>query len=121
MYGGYAVKYGVEAHKHISELLQEAKKYHQADYIRKNPEGDAEQSWRSFKGKNLEKLVFHIIKKSIEDIGLKIINGNEIIGSNLDERLSKVKRNVLIDYGEYGCHLPDIDLLVYNPRTLDVY
>lgn len=51
---------------------------------------------------------------------MKIINGHEIIGSNLDERLSKVKRNVLIDYGEYGCHLPDIDLLVYNPRTLDV-
>lgn len=120
MYDGYASKYGAEAYRYISELLQEAKKYHQEDYVRKNPDGDAEQSWRAFKGKNLEKLVFHIIKKSIEEIGLKIINGNEITGSALDEKLSKVKRNVLIDYGEYGCHLPDIDLLVYNPNTLNV-
>lgn len=38
-------------------------------------------------------------------------------GKNLPEELSKVKRNLLIDYGEYGCHLPDVDLIIYEPKT----
>lgn len=58
----YKEKYGAEAYRHISDLLKEAKELHRRDFLKKPTlGGDHEQSWRSFKGKNLEKLVAHII------------------------------------------------------------
>ena len=34
--------------------------------------------------------------------------------------LRQVKKNLLIDFGEFGCHLPDADIIVYNPESLRV-
>ena len=49
-------QYGKEAFKYISQILQEAKKLHKRDWLKNpTPNKDHEQSWRSFKGKNLEK------------------------------------------------------------------
>jgi len=31
-----------------------------------------------------------------------------------------VKRNLLIDYGEFGSHLPDVDIIIYNPKTFKI-
>jgi len=39
---------------------------------------------------------------------------------NLTEELSKVKRNLLVDYGEYGSHLPDVDLIIYEPESCKI-
>jgi len=72
-------QYGVETYKHISELLEEAKEIHKRDWIKKpTPNGDHEQSWRAFKGKNLEKLVQYIITDEVEELGLKVVNGNQL-------------------------------------------
>jgi type II restriction enzyme len=35
-------------------------------------------------------------------------------------QLDAVKRNVVIDYGEFGMQLPDADLVVYNPGNSQV-
>jgi len=49
-------KYGADVFMHISELLREAKKIHKKDWEKSpTPSRDHEQSWRAFKGKNLEK------------------------------------------------------------------
>ena len=56
-------------------------------------------------------------------LGLETINGNSLERTNvinLSEKLSLVKRNCLIDYGEFGCHLPDVDLIIYHPETSKV-
>jgi type II restriction enzyme len=29
--------------------------------------------------------------------------------------MDKVKRNLLIDYGEFGMHLPDVDIIIFDP------
>ena len=29
----------------------------------------------------------------------------------------QVKRNLAIDYGEFGLHLPDVDIIIYNPQN----
>ena len=113
-------KYGDTAYKHLSELLEKARKQHAKDYLKEKPGGDADQSWRAFKGNNLENLIIHIIEKSVASIGLKIIKGNKLISANLDKELGTVKRNVLVDYGEFGCHLPDVDLIIYNPQSCGV-
>ena len=120
MYNECVEKYGIEAPKHISEILQNARERHSSDFLITHPNGNVDQSWRAFKGKNLEKLILYIIKRCVQDMELGIISGDKLEGKILDKQLSKIKRNVLVDYGEYGCHLPDVDLLVYDPKTLDV-
>lgn len=113
---------GADANTQISKLLEEAKEHHKRDW-EKNPSkgGDHEQSWRAFKGKNFERLIQYIITDKIEALGLKVVNGNTLERTkNLSMQLSRVKRNVLVDYGEFGCHLPDVDIIVYYPDTCKV-
>jgi len=117
-------QYKADAFKHVSELLREAKELHKKDWQKSpTPDKDHEQSWRAFKGKNLEKLVIYIIKDEVESLGLKIIEGNTLErtnSSNLPEELNRVKRNLLIDYGEFGSHLPDVDIIIYEPKTYEI-
>jgi len=74
----YEVKkreFGGEAYKHISELLSEAKEIHKRDFLKNpTPGNEHEQSWRAFKGKNLQKLIAHIIKDGITNLGLKLVD-----------------------------------------------
>lgn len=108
-------KFGKDAYRHISNLLREAKEQHKKDF----KGDDHEQSWRAFKGKNLEKLIEYIIVDEVRSLGLEVVNGNSLErtnGENLSEVLGKVKRNLLIDYGEFGSHLPDVDIIIYNPK-----
>lgn len=113
---------GKETYKCISELLREAKEIHKQDWLKTStPNGDHEQSWRAFKGKNLEKLVQYIITDEVEELGLKVVNGNKLERTtNLSKELSQVKRNLAIDYGEFGLHLPDVDIIIYNPQNYKV-
>ena len=117
-------QYKADAFRHISQLLREAKELHKKDWQKSpTPNKDHEQSWRAFKGKNLEKLVIHIIKDEVESLGLKIVEGNTLErknSNNLSEELNRVKRNLLIDYGEFGSHLPDVDIIIYEPKTREV-
>jgi len=112
-------KHGAEAYRHISNVLKEAKEQHKKDF----KGDDHEQSWRAFKGKNLEKLIEYIITDEVNALGLQVVNGNSLErtnGSNLSKELSLVKRNLIVDYGEFGSHLPDVDLIIYHPKTSKV-
>jgi type II restriction enzyme len=87
------------------------------------PNNDHEQSWRAFKGNNLEKLIAYILNDEVETLGLKIISGKTFErtrADNLSLELSSVKHNLLVDYGEFGAHLPDVDCIIYNPKTYKV-
>lgn len=123
IYEDYKKKYGKDTSKKISLILKEAKILHQKDFFKLHPEGDHEQSWRAFKGKNLEKLIEHIIIDEVKILGLEVINGNSLEkteNKNLSPQLDKIKRNLVIDYGEFGMHLPDVDLVIFNPKTYEV-
>jgi len=124
MYEDKKRKFGAEAYKHISELLAEAKEVHRRDFLEHpTPQEDHGQSWRPFKGHNLEKLITYIIKDEIERLGLKLVDGNKLEktkSENLPRELSVVKRNLMVDYGEFGSHLPDADIIAYDPETLRV-
>lgn len=112
-------RYGIEAYRHISNVLSEAKEQHGKDFTG----DDHEQSWRAFKGKNLEKLIEYIITDEVHALNLQVVNGNSLErtnGSNLSKELSEVKRNLTVDYGEFGLHLPDVDLIIYDPKTSKV-
>lgn len=129
LYDEMKSRYGKETYRHVSEVLNKAKGIHKKDFINsvtaKRAESerripDHEQSWRAFKGKNLEKLIMHIIEDEVESIGLKIINGNALErtnNDNLSKELNLVKRNLLVNYGDFGYHLPDVDIIIYKPET----
>ncbi len=116
--------FGDNAYKHISELLEEAKKLHKHDWLKDpTPSGDHEQSWRAFKGKNLEKLILFMIEVDVEDLSLKVINGNHLertLPDNLSYEEAQVKRRLCVDFGEFGLHLPDVDLIIYDPNTFEI-
>ena len=125
-------QFGIESYKHISNLLKQAKEIHRKDFLKSKTakkaiaEGrqpDHEQSWRAFKGKGLEKLAVYIIKDEVEKLRLKVVQGNTLErknSNNLSEELNRVKRNLLIDYGEFGSYLPDVDIIIYDPKTYEV-
>ncbi len=132
IYDRYKTKFGDDASKHISELFTEAKAIHRKDFlnsptaqraIENGRQPDHEQSWRAFKGKNLEKLIIHIIKDEVEAMNLKVVEGNKLErtkGAKLNQELNIVKRNLLVDYGRFGAHLPDVDIVIYDPRTSNI-
>jgi type II restriction enzyme len=60
MYEDKKKKFGLNAYKHVSDLLAEAKELHRRNFVENpSPQGDFEQSWKAFKGKNFEKLRHH--------------------------------------------------------------
>ncbi len=70
-------QFGKQTYKYVSALLRKAKEIHKQDWLmHPTPNGDHEQSWRAFKGKNLEKLIQYIIQDEVENLGLKVVNGN---------------------------------------------
>jgi len=112
-------KYGAEAYRHISNVLREAKEQHEQEF-----EGvDHEQSWKGFKGNALESLILYIIDDEITSMGLKIVKGKKFERTkpeNLSTELKHVKKNLSIDFGEFGFHTPDVDLVIYDPKTYKV-
>ena len=119
IYKKYKDKHGKDAYKYISQVFVDAKSLHKKSFAGK----DHEQSWRAFKGKNLEKLIIYIIKDEVNILGLKIVDGNKFERTkeeNLTKEFSQFKRNLLIDYGEFGYHLPDVDIIIYEPKTYKV-
>ena len=107
------------AYKCVSQVLEKAEGPYKEDYSRRNPGKNADsanQSWRNFKGRAFEHLLQYIITGSIEEIGLKVVNGNELGGA----QLKAIKDNVIINYGEFKPRLPDADIVIYNPENSQV-
>ncbi|MCS6958119.1 MAG: BsaWI family type II restriction enzyme [Aquificaceae bacterium] len=100
----------------ISELL-ESVRHRYLEEIKKYGIKDPEQSWKPFKGKLLEELVINAIEKELKEEGLKIIKGSLLTRENLTECFSWIKRSLVVDYGEFGMHLPDVDMVIYDPST----
>lgn len=113
--------YKNDTYKYISNLLKEIKEMHIKDALNRGIT-DTEQSWRAFKGKNLEKLIEYIIKDEIEKLNLSIINGNILEHNKYSDNkeLDLLKRNLVIDYGEFGMHLPDVDIIIYEPNKIKI-
>lgn len=124
IYEKYKSKYGEHAYKYISKILAEAKEIHYQDFLKNpTPQKDHEQSWKGFKGNALEKLIAHILKDEIATLGLSIVSGKKFEKTkpkNLSIELQNVKKDLAVDFGKCGYHIPDVDLVVFHPETYKV-
>lgn len=82
--------------------------------------GELGKSWRASNGDTFQERFLHMIASPIESLGLKVVEGSELKSSKLMLQLSTVKRNVVINYGEFGMQLPDTDVIVYNPGNSQI-
>jgi len=129
MYENKKRQYGDKAYLHVSEIFEEAREHYKNEYLSgpmaaklraqgKTP--DAEQSWKAFKGKNFEKLIWHVIDSELgSSLDLCCIPGGKLGRKKISAELSKVYRNLLVRYGQWSL-LPDADLVIYEPRTCRV-
>lgn len=85
----------------IPDVLRIAREEHKNTFDR----GNFEQSWRSVKGKGLEKVVEYILTQELRRIGLELVQASD----------KRVNDFLKIDFGDYGSYLPDVDLAVYQP------
>jgi type II restriction enzyme len=129
MYEDKKRQYGDKAYLHVSGIFDEAREKYKQEYLAgpkaqklraqgKSP--DAEQSWKAFKGKNFENLIWHIINSGLNsNINLRCISGKKISGKRISRELDKVYRNLIVRYGQWSL-LPDIDLVIYEPTNSKV-
>ncbi len=66
------------------------------------PRKNKSQSWNSVKGSTLELVIEYILRKQLEEVNLELI------------RVGTSHEKINIDFGDYGSHLPDVDLVVYQ-------
>ncbi len=126
MYEDKVRQHGDKAYLYVSEILEEAREKYKQEYLasakaqKLRAEGkspDAEQSWKAFKGKNFEKLIWHIIDGKFQSVlNLRCIPGGWLGRKKISKELGKVYRNLLIRYGQWSL-LPDVDLVIYEPAT----
>ena len=82
---------------------------------------DANQSWNSWSGKNLEKLITHILKDYIisTEPRVNITCDDELRKSRLEYVLDRVRRNLEILYKKYSI-LPDADIVIYEQSSCNI-
>lgn len=116
------VKHNPKAYENLPVFLEKAEELYVQEKQKDGFKGDMGQSWRSWSGQNFEKLMVHILSKLIDEAGipLELIQGSILKNIQTDETLSRVKRNVVIDYGIQGFHVPETDIVVYDPSNASV-
>ena len=107
----------------MREIFARFKQQHREAWIAEGEEGDWGQKFRNAVGRALQTLVQYLVEDSVSalnrdyDLGLLCTTDSELNKTNPTPPLDRVKRNLLIDYGEYGCHLPDADVVVFRKEN----
>ncbi|MEO0152238.1 MAG: BsaWI family type II restriction enzyme [candidate division WOR-3 bacterium] len=96
-----------EGMKNLSKILKEIRQRYVKEIVKFGIK-DPEQSWKPFKGKLLEDVILDYIVEELRKIGFEVIKGSKL--EKADNKLG------VVDFGEFGMHLPDADLVVYEPK-----
>lgn len=107
--------------QNLSDILKELKDEY-AMGITKFGVKDVEQSWKPFKGSLLEDIIIESIVDNIEKLDFTPVKGKELERNEnqLSECLAKAKRSLVVDYGEFGMHLPDADIIIIDKKDCKV-
>ncbi len=73
----------------------------------------ARQSWRTFVGHSLQRLLMLILEELFEGTDIRLIKDSELGSNNLSKEKDMVRRMLEIHFNEYS-FLPDADIIVYK-------
>lgn len=77
--------------------------------------GELAKRWHAAKGDTFRERVRYLISAPIETLKMKVISLHELENSSpLSEELESIKRQLMIDYGQFDARLPNIDLVIYT-------
>ena len=79
--------------------------------------GELGRSWQASKGETFRERIQDMIAIPIKSLGLIVIESSALENHKLTRQLDAAKRNLVIDYGEFGMHLPYADIVVYSPEN----
>ena len=108
------------AESHIDEIIQ------RFEEEQASAKGDQGQFKKVVSGTGLQKLVRFLVEDAVGKLNrdrgftLRCTSDTELKRRDPPTHLDRVKRNLLVDYGPYGMHLPDADVVVYHAETFAV-
>jgi len=80
---------------------------------RNSAHNKARQSWRTFVGHSLQRLLMTILEELFEGTDIKLVKDSELGSSNLSKEKDLVRRMLEIHFNEYS-FLPDADIIIYK-------
>ena len=81
------------------------------------------QAAKAHGGSAFQKLVRVMVEDEVNrlnrehGLGLRCTTDQQLGKKNPPAPLDRIKRNLLVDYGKYGCYLPDADVIVYREEN----
>lgn len=107
------------SHNFIKQIFDEIKAYYKKE---KRKEGkDANQSWNSWSGKALQRLIKFILEDYVFSLKYPIGITDDVALRNkkLPAELDRVRRNIEIFYDSYSI-IPDADIIIYDKTNFRI-
>ena len=73
----------------------------------------ARQSWRTFVGHSLQRLLMTILEELFKGTDIRLVKDSELGSNNLSKEKDLVRRMLEIHFNEYS-FLPDADIIIYK-------
>lgn len=89
------------------------REFKEKGYSIREAHNKARQSWVSFLGRILEKLIVKSLGDFCEEYSLEVTTDKHLRQKNLDKKLDLVRRAIEVHFGEYSL-LPDADIVIYR-------
>jgi len=115
-------KNGEKSFSKIDDFFEEIKKIYLIEKTkeligkglqRDSAHNKARQSWRTFVGHSLQRLLMVILEELFEGTDIKLVKDAELGSNNLSKERDLVRRMLEIHFNEYS-FLPDADIIVYR-------
>lgn len=115
-------KYKDKSFSKIDEFFEEIKEEYLTEKTkeligtglqRDSAHNKARQSWRTFVGHSLQRLLMVILKELFEGTNIRLVKDAELGSNNLLKEKDLVRRMLEIHFNEYS-FLPDADIIVYK-------
>ena len=111
-------------HDHLSQLFKEVQPEYEQRWRAANPRRrDARAAWRNWRGRAFKDLIKEHIHEELLaankriNLSLAIASDADLSAAKKDDDLAEIRQAVEIDYGDYGRHLANFDLVVFDDRT----
>jgi len=105
-----------EKEKYIKDKIDE---YMKKGETRQSAANKASQSWRTYIGSKIQSSIRDVVETLLKNLNVKITSDKELTADKLPLELEKVKRKLVVNYGEY-LFLPDADIVIYRNCNDDV-